>query len=69
MKRKTKCTKQSKKIKIKIKRMRTIFEKITNHNYGPYDDIENKLKYEKKAKRKKRIKVEILVYKRTYLKF
>jgi hypothetical protein len=29
--------------------MRTIFEKITNHNYGPYDDIENKLKYEKGA--------------------
>jgi hypothetical protein len=69
MKRKTKFTKQSKK-KIKMKRMRYIFEKITNHNYGPYDDIENKLKFEKMVERKKkRIKVEISVNKRTYLKF
>jgi hypothetical protein len=69
MKRKTKFTKQSKK-KIKMKRMRYIFEKITNHNYGPYDDIENKLKFEKMVKRKKkRIKVEISVNKRIYLKF
>ena len=53
-----------------MKRMRYIFEKITNHNYGQYDDIENKLKFEKMVKRKKRrIKVEISVNERTYLKF
>jgi len=55
--------------KSKSKEWGPYLKKITNHNYRPYDDIENKLKYEKRAKRKKRIKVEILVYKRIYLKF
>jgi hypothetical protein len=36
--------------KIKIKRMRIIFEKITKHNYGFKDEIKNKLKFGKKGK-------------------
>ena len=39
---------QNKKLKLKI--MRTIFEKITNHDYGFKDEIENKLKFNKRAK-------------------
>ena len=39
---------QSKK-KSKSKEWGLYLKKITNHNYGPYDDIENKLKYEKGA--------------------
>jgi hypothetical protein len=39
--------------KKKFKRKRTIFEKkITNHNYGFKDEIENKLKFNKRAKKK-----------------
>jgi hypothetical protein len=41
-----------KKIKIKIKTMKIIFEKITNHNYGSNDKIGNKLKYYKRTKNK-----------------
>jgi len=34
--------------------LRTLFEKkITNYNYGPRDEIENKFKFEKIAKNKK----------------
>jgi len=33
--------------KIKIKRMITIFKKITNHNYGLKNGIENKSKFNK----------------------
>jgi hypothetical protein len=32
--------------------MKIIFEKITNHNYGSNDKIENKLKYYKRTKNK-----------------
>lgn len=38
--------------KIKFKRMRTIFKKITNHDYGFKDEIENKLKFNNRAKNK-----------------
>jgi hypothetical protein len=41
-----------KKIKIKIKTMKIIFEKIINHNYGSNDKIGNKLKYYKRTKNK-----------------
>jgi hypothetical protein len=32
--------------------MRTIFKKITNHDYGFKDEIENKLKFNNRAKNK-----------------
>jgi len=71
LKRKIKFTKGS---KIKIKRIRVRFEKITNHNYRFTDEIENKSKFKKepriKFKNKKiRTKVEISVNKRTTMKF
>jgi hypothetical protein len=40
--------------------MRIIFEKIINLYYGSKDDIESKLKFDKRSKKlKKKIKVEI----------
>lgn len=36
--------------------MRTVFEKITNLNYGSKDDIESKLKFDKRFKNKIKIK-------------
>ena len=50
MKRKIKLTKNTKQ-KIKIKRMRTKFEKkIKNQDYQSRDETENKLKFDKRAK-------------------
>jgi hypothetical protein len=46
---KIKFTKESR-IKNQIKRMKTRFKKITNHNYGFNSEIENKLKFDKRAK-------------------
>jgi hypothetical protein len=40
--------------KIKIKWIRTKFEKITNHNYGSNNEIENKLKFDKRTKNEKK---------------
>jgi hypothetical protein len=44
-----KLTKESK-TKKKIKRMRTKFEEIKKQNYGSKNEIENKLKSDKKVK-------------------
>jgi hypothetical protein len=50
LKRKIKLTKNTKQ-KIKIKRMRTKFEKkIKNQDYQSRDETENKLKFDKRAK-------------------
>jgi hypothetical protein len=38
--------------KIKIKKIRTEYEKIINHNYGSNNKIENKLKFSKRVKNK-----------------
>jgi len=49
LKRKLKFIKESKK-----KRMRIIFEKIINLYYGSKDDIESKLKFDKRSKKLKK---------------
>ena len=50
MKRKIKFTKKSK-LKIEIKRMGTKLEEIKNQDYGSNDEIENKLRFDKRAKK------------------